>query len=221
MAPFLAGSDTREAPGQLSSATKEREKKKMRNFRKFGTLAAAVLALSAIGAASASAAQFTASATGSISSKASEAYVFTTNGGTISCNNGVTSGTIATTSSGSFKVNVSPNSCTAFGFATAEISTASYEFTAGTGKNVHVKNTITITPTFFGASMCSVTVKPQTVGTVDFSNASGSTVKVNPTVTGITYTSSGGSCGSSGENGTYTGASIVERFGGGSVQYDA
>ena len=64
--------------------------------------------------------------------------------------------------------------------------------------------------------MCTVTVGPQSVGTVDYSNLS-SRIKITSTATGIKYTSSGGSCGSSGENGTYTGASDLGRVGGGSV----
>jgi hypothetical protein len=192
----------------------------MRSMKKLGVLVA-VLALSAIGAANASAASFTASATGSLSGANTEDNVFTTNGGQVICKNAATSGTIAKTTDTQQHVTVKYSTCTAFGFANVDISDATYLFTAGTGKNVHVQNTITITPTFFGSSICTVTVGPQTVGTVDYSNASASTVKVTPTVTGITYTSTGGACGDSGANGTYTGASVVGRVGGGTVQYDA
>ncbi len=194
----------------------------MRSMKKLSALVA-VLALCAIGAANASAAEFTASATGTLSGKAVANQVFTTNGGTVTCTTAATSGTIAKTADTQQTVKVKYSGCTAFGFATVDISEAEYQFTAGTGKNVHVKNTISITPTLFGASLCTVTVKGgQTVGTVDYSNASASTVKVDPTVSGIHYVSSGGSCGTAGtfENGTYTGANEVSRVGGGTVQYD-
>jgi hypothetical protein len=190
-------------------------------MKKLGVLIA-VFALCAIGAANASAAQFTASAVGSLSGKAIAPQVFTTPGGTVTCNTAATTGTIEKTADTQQHVTVHYTGCTAFGFATVDITDATYQFTAGTGNNVHIKNTITITPTLFGASICTTTVKPQTVGTVDYTNASATTVKVDPTVTGIKSTSSGGSCGPAGETstGTYTGASEVSRVGGGSIQYD-
>jgi formyltetrahydrofolate synthetase len=114
--------------------------------------------------------------------------------------------------------------CTAFGFATVHISEATYLFTAKTGQNVHLLNTISITPTFFGTSICTVTVGPQTLSTVDYANVGTTKMTVNATVTGIHYTvhGGGGSCGSVGtfSNGTYVGASVIERVGGGSFQYD-
>jgi hypothetical protein len=193
----------------------------MHSFKKFGTLAVAVFALSAIGAASAPAATFTASETGSLTGAATEEHVITTNGGTINCQIAATSGTIASTAATAQHVTVHYTQCTAFGIASVQVSPGTYEFTAGTGKNFHIKNTITVTAELFGKPLCTVTFKPQTVGTFDYTNASSSTIKFNPTVTGITYTSSGGSCGASGSNGTYTGASVFSRVGGGTLQYDA
>ncbi len=61
--------------------------------RKLGGLAA-VFVLCAIGAANASAAQFTASATGSFEGKALSNQVFTTNAGTVTCSTAATTGTI-------------------------------------------------------------------------------------------------------------------------------
>jgi hypothetical protein len=190
----------------------------MRNLKKFGALVI-VLALSAIGAASASAAEFTASATGSITAKALENQVFTTNGGTVTCTGLSASGTIESTAATGQHVTVNYSGCTAFGFATVDISAATYTFTADT--TVHIYNPITITPTFFGSSMCTVTVPAQTVGPVHYSNAGSNNIRINPTVTGIKYTSTGGSCGSSGENGTYTGDSEASRVGGGTLRFDA
>jgi hypothetical protein len=192
----------------------------MSRKKNFGLLAAVALALCAAGDPSASAAHFTFSATGSLEGKAVENQVFTLNGGTVKCATAAGAGVIGSTDFTTLHLRVKYSGCTAFGFSTIDFSEATYQFTAGEGKDVHIKNTMTLTPTLFGASLCTVTVGPQTVGTVDYSNASASTVKVAPAVTGIKYTSSGGSCGTSGENGTYTGASEVSRVGGGSVQYD-
>ena len=189
----------------------------MRSMRKLGVLVA-VFALCAIGAANASAAEFTASATGTLTGKALANQVFTTNGGTVTCSTAATKGTIEKTADTQQTVGVKYSGCTAFGFATVDISEAKYQFTAS--GPVHILNTISITPTFFGSSLCTVTVKPQTVNTVDFANSGSNNVKVTPTVSGIVYESTGGSCGSSGANGTYTGANEVSREGGGTVRFD-
>jgi hypothetical protein len=98
------------------------------------------------------------------------------------------------------------------------ISEAEYEFTAPS--TVHILNTITITVT--GEEECTITVKPQTVGNVAFSNsAPHGKVIVTPAINNIAYTSTGKICGASGANGTYTGKNEVERVGGGFVTYDA
>jgi hypothetical protein len=190
----------------------------MRSMKKFGLLAVLALAISAIGVASASAATFTASATGSLSGVAKATQVFTTNGGTVSCNNAATSGTIEKTADVQQHVTVIYSGCTAFGFASVHITPATYQFTSN--GQVHIKNTISITPTFFGASICTTTVGPQTVGTVDYANSGANNVLVTPTVTKIKYTSTGGACGASGENGTYTGANETSRVGGGTLRFD-
>jgi hypothetical protein len=190
----------------------------MRTLKKFALLAVAVFALSAVGVASASAAEFTASATGNIQGKALENQVFVTNGGEVVCSTASTKGKIVATASKEQEANVTYSGCKAFGIAEVHISEAKYLFTSS--GQVHIKNTITITPTLFGFSACTTTVGPQTVGTVGFANSGTSNVKVTPNVTGITYTSTGGACGSSGSNGTYKGANEVNREGGGTVRFD-
>ncbi|HKO37826.1 MAG TPA: hypothetical protein VJU14_05605 [Solirubrobacterales bacterium] len=185
----------------------------MRSMKKLGVLVA-VFALCAIGAANASAAQFTASATGSLTGKATATQVFTTNGGQVKCTAAATSGEIKSVASEEQTVEVKYSSCTAFGFATVHITPAFYNFTAS--GQVHIEKTITITVTGAG---CSQSVAPQTVGTVSFAT-NGTKVKVTPNVSGITYTSTGGLCGAGGANGTYTGTNEVERVGGGSLAFD-
>ena len=187
----------------------------MRSFKKFGVLAVVVFALSA---ANASAAEFTFSATGSIEGKALATQVFTTNGGKVECSTAATSGTIGKLGGKAQHVTVKYSGCVGYKIATVHVSIATFNFTSdGT---VHNQNTITITPTLFGASLCTVSVTPQTVGTIDYAISGTSNVKVTPTVSGIKYHSTGGSCGSAGENGTYTGASEVNRVGGGSLTFD-
>ena len=186
----------------------------MRSFKKFGVLAVVAFALCAIGAANASAATFTASATGSLTGKATATQVFTTNGGQVKCSTAATSGEIKSVASAEQHVTVKYTGCNAFGFVNTHITDATYLFTAdGT---VHILNTITITPTGAG---CTQTVKPQTVGSVTYTN-SGTKLVITPNVTGITYSSTGGICGASGANGTYSGSNEVERVGGGSISWD-
>ena len=197
----------------------------MRSMKKLGVLVA-VFALSAIGASNASAAEalFTASSTGSLVGSAENHHTFVTNGGTVTCSKAAISGTIAKTADTQQHVTVRYGTeCAAFGFASVHISDATYLFTAKTGENVHLLNTVIITPTFFGSSICTVTIPPQTLSTVDYSNLGTNKVTVNATVAGIHYTvhNGGGSCGSVGtfSNGTYVGANIIERPGG-TLQYD-
>ncbi|HKO37481.1 MAG TPA: hypothetical protein VJU14_03845 [Solirubrobacterales bacterium] len=183
----------------------------MRRFKKFGVLTVAVLALSAIGAANASAAQFTASATGTLSGKATSTHVFTTNGGQVKCTALAISGTIKSVASEEQTVEVKYSGCTAFGFATVHLTSAVYNYTVS--GQVHIEKTITITVTGAG---CSQTVAPQTVSSVGYANNAGK-LKVTPNITGIIYTSTGGLCGSSGANGTTTGTMEWERVGGGTL----
>jgi hypothetical protein len=191
----------------------------MRTLKKFGVLAVAIFALSAIGVASASAAQFTASATGTAAAKQLENQVFTTNGGEVVCTGLTGTGPIKNTTDVEIHMTINYTGCKAFSIATVHISAATYTFTAdGT---VHVVNPITITPTIFGVSACTTTVPAQTLTGIGYSNPSSSTVKVTPTVNGITYTTTGGVCGASGSNGTYRGAAEASRVGGGTIQFDS
>jgi hypothetical protein len=178
----------------------------------------AVVALCAVGVANASAAEFTASATGEIEGHATANQVFTTNGGTVTCTKAAITGKIEKTADTQQAAIVNLSGCTAFGFATVDISSEKYLFTAF--GPVHILETITVTPTLFGASLCTMTIPKQTVSAVDFANSGIANITENPTITGIVYTSTGGSCGSSGSNGTYTGSSEINRKGGGTIRFD-
>jgi hypothetical protein len=199
----------------------------MRNFKVFGALLA-VLALSAIGAVTASA-QFTYSAPGSFTGTQEATQVFKA-GSTVTCKKADTTGTLENLNFRAQEVTVHYSECTVDGFNNAAHATdATYDFTAtptmeeetaGENWDVHLKNTVTITPTVFGSSACTITVTPQTLNTVDYTNVAGGGVTVNPTVTGISYHSTGGLCGSSGTAGTYSGSSIVNGTGGQTLSVD-
>ncbi|HKO37825.1 MAG TPA: hypothetical protein VJU14_05600 [Solirubrobacterales bacterium] len=186
-------------------------------MKKLGVLVA-VFALCAIGAANASAAQFTASATGSLTGSvvagAEGVQVFTTSGGQVKCTAAATTGEIKSVASEEQTVEVKYSGCTAFGFATVHITPAFYNFTAN--GLVHIEKSIVITVTGAG---CSQTVHPQTVGTVTFITEANGHMRVTPHVKTIAYTSTGGLCGAAGNNGTYTGDSTVTRVGGGTLSF--
>jgi hypothetical protein len=192
----------------------------MRSLKVFGVLAIAVVALMAVTAASAMAApKFTASASGgTLTGAATSNQVFKINGGTTTCTGAASDGTVPASPSTDLHLTVIYSGCTAFGFINTDISAATYTFTAN--GEVHLLGTITITPTGAG---CTVTVGPQTVKSVSYDNkTSGGFTGVEETsaVSGITYTSSGGLCGSSGTNGTYTGNSFAHGPTGVTVSWD-
>ncbi len=177
----------------------------MRSFKKIGALALVVAAFSALGVASASAAQFTYSQTGSLTGSALEDHVFNTGAGEVVCKKAAMTGTITSTSFTAQHVTVKYSECKAFNIATVDISDATYNFTAS--GQVHIVNPITITVTGFLIE-CTLTVPVQTVGTVDYVN-DGASLIFQPTVSGVTSAGSGGLCGGHNSNGTYTGRSTV------------
>lgn len=187
----------------------------MRSFKKLGILVA-VFALCAIGAASASAGEFTAEETGEIDGKALNTQVFTTSGGEVKCTSLDVTGSITEVKSLKQHATVQYTGCTAFGIP-AHVSPATYLFTSS--GEVHVKNTITITVTIPFFPDCHVTVGPQSLNTVDYAN-SGNNVKLTATVGGIVYTTSGSGCGAGGNSGTYEGASEVTLKSGKKVSFD-
>ena len=121
--------------------------------------------------------------------------------------------------------------CTAFGFASADIKTngCTETFTTATkikvgevtwGKEqVHLvcpgSNKIEITPTSFGVSVCTQSIAAQTHGPhIIATNTGGSgntmDVTLDYTFTEISYTGTGGACGTSGTNATFN-ASLTLR----------
>jgi hypothetical protein len=206
----------------------------MQSFKKCGVLVVVVVALSALGAGNASAAEFTASATGSLTGENLEPRVFTVNGGTISCSKALLTGEIKLTSATEQYVTLHYSECKAFGLVGVHVSTA--EFLATADGTLHMLDpfVVTVTKTLFTAE-CTITFPEQTLETFDFVSTYTHTektetkptttlnhgIKSTPTVTGMEYTSSGGVCGSSGTNGTLAGAMEILRVGGGWLAFDA
>ena len=190
----------------------------MRTFKKL-VVVMAVLVLSAVGAANASAAEFTSTAEGVLHGEAEETQVFTINNGTIECEAIEFTGGKTDLAGTSQHATVEYTECVAFVVADVHISPATYLFTAN--GEVHIEDPITIEVTVPLGLDCHVTVGPQTVATVDYSSASGK-LTLDPTISGIEYTTTGNMfwCGTGGTNGTYTGASIVELTGG-ELAFDA
>jgi len=188
----------------------------MSSFKKLGVLVA-ILALSAIGAATASAASFTYSATGSLSGKATTTQTLTTNSGQLKCTVASTTGSIVSTSLSEIHVTVQYSGCTAFGFASVDISPAKYTFTAN--GTADLKSSITFNVTLAG---CHMTITPGSHELVSYTNSSGKLLLFLK-LSRLRYHGTGGLCGSSTEqtNGTYEGKIEIERVGGGSISWDA
>lgn len=198
----------------------------MRTLKKFGVLMVAVFALSVVGVASASAAEFTASsAPAELEGTQTSSQVFTTAASgkeKVTCTKAHTTGTVASKGAASQEVTVAYTGCTAegvplFGTAPAKITTAKYNLLAGGG--VEIKNTLTISveaPLF----PCTITVAPQSLTNVTY-DAKNSETELEETsaVTGIHSTSTG-AC-PSGTTGTYTGNNLVHLVGGGFLRWDA
>jgi hypothetical protein len=193
-----------------------------------GLLAVAIMAMTAVASASASAATFGATKSPTfIKGEQSTKNVFTVSGGTVKCTGATFTSAEVTGTSGITSITVHPEytGCTAFG-QTASVNTGTisngcnYVLTATstTAGNVVIEcaagKSIVVTATTAG---CTVTVPGQTPTTnaVAYENqGSGATasVLVTSAVEGITYTTTGGICGAGGSTGTYTGSVLTKGY---------
>jgi hypothetical protein len=164
-----------------------------RKLKALGLSLVAVFALSAMMAVAASAAEFKSEVSHtSLSGSQLGTDVFTTNAGTVKCNEATYAGTSAEQNSTKASVTPTYTECTAFGFVNTKIDTngCEYQFTTGSPNSVHIVcpagQSIVVT-----AFNCEVTVPAQTIsGGITFDNeGSGKTMDVRVTVslTGITY----------------------------------
>jgi hypothetical protein len=204
----------------------------IRNLKALGLALVAVFAMSAVVASGAQAEQFyhSSATPTTLSGTIGSTNIFHVPGaGTVECNTASFPGTVVGTTVSEIRVTPVYTGCVAFGFATTDIITTECHYlfttptTTGTTSHapLHVEctgaNKIKITPTFFGASVCTVEVGSQTPGgVVDFENKSSSAVPpvpeshvlVTSTATGISHTAGCG--GSAAADGTYTGSVTVK-----------
>ena len=190
----------------------------MRTLKKFSVLAVVVFALSVVGVASASAATFTASGTGSLSGVQTTNQEFTASSSfnPVICKKAATTGSVILTEAANQKVKVTYSECTVnlgiFGNATVEPIKAEYNlFASG---QVEIENEIEI----IVKGICTTKVtKGQKVGTVTYTPSGGKIVEAS-NVSGI-HSTSEGVC-PSGTAGTYKGSNSVELVGG-TLGFDA
>ncbi|HEU4737640.1 MAG TPA: hypothetical protein VFS54_01020 [Solirubrobacterales bacterium] len=207
---WLEGYDRPQTQSRLGLFETKLKESDMSSMRKLGVLVA-VFALCAIGAANASAAEFTATTEGALTVEANANQVFKIHGGAdeVVCTTvGVTGKAVK--SGPAQHATVHYSGCTGPFGSPVDISPATYNFTAG--GSVHIVEAITLKVTTF-LGTCHITVPAQSVGSVAYSNNAGK-VKITPNVSKITYHSSGFPCGASGADGTYTGFTEIGVTGG-------
>jgi hypothetical protein len=183
----------------------------------FGSALAAILVLCATlaGAAQAEQSYHASGAPTTLSgSQVATTKIHIPGSGTIECTGVNLTGTLASSTSSLIEVHPSFSGCVAFGFATVHVTTTGCNFLFGTPvknqANMAISctgtNKITVTPTFFGASVCSVEFgTQQPAGSVDLANNAGKTdFLITATLSKIAHTSGCG--GSNATDGEMTGS---------------
>ena len=175
-------------------------------LRVLSICAIVVCAFGAMAAADASAAKFqTNEETGTLKGHALSTHTFSFSAGQVKCTTATAGGSVEGYEAEEQKVAVAYGGCTGFGLGGATVSTAEYELHAN--GLVDVLNTITITIPLAG---CSLTISPQkSLPAFIYRNSAGRLI-TEGTLAGIAYSSSGGSCGPGGTNGTYGGSEELE-----------
>jgi hypothetical protein len=162
-------------------------------------------------------------------------HVLTTPEGTVSCTTVSSSGSVTGPEQSSLTLSPTYSGCEAFGFKTTHVTAngCTYRFEAptseptlgqATGTPSQVRcpagKTITITPTSFGASVCTMQIAEQSPskGHVVYINNVKAGVEMdyaaNATVEGLHYTSTGGACGSNEthSDATYSGQTTIKGY---------
>jgi hypothetical protein len=204
----------------------------MRNLKILGLAFVAVLAMSAVASASASAAQFMSegNVSGSITAdqEAGNNHVFSVDGTEVKCTTAhfATMGLIASPTE---QITVHPeySGCTAFGFVGAEVNTSGCDYVLHASGSIDVVQGAS-TPTCNGISVhaatCTVVVGTQNgLSSVSYENLANGTVRIKANVTGIKVnkTEDGFLCPLSGTGagtGTYTGNTLAEGKNAGGVK---
>jgi hypothetical protein len=170
----------------------------MGGLKKLAAVLAVVFAFGAM-ASAASASVFT-STGGPIEGMATTTQVFTFSGLSFECNIEQSTGTATALSMSELLLEERFSQCKAViggGKVNAEVSLAKVGLTAS--QTLDVLNTVTFNVPVFG---CHVMIPPQ--GPLSTVTLSGWPVAVS-SLSGITYTTTGGICGASGSSGTFTG----------------
>ena len=183
-------------------------------------VAAALLGLAAFAPAASAVQLHTSASPTELTGSLVEASVLTIpNAGTIECTGTTETGTVTGTTVSEFETHPSYSGCKAFGYATSHIATQGCNFKVftigGSGPTYAASasilcsagNKIIITPTFFGASICTVTIEGHTPsGGVDLINENfPNWVKVRYTMTGISHSAGCGALAAA--DGTYVAGS--------------
>lgn len=216
-----------------------------RKLKVFGLAVVAVLAMSAVAASAASATYSFTAPEGPVFATGAQTTVnvFTTGAGTVECTTANFKGTQSAASSSDVTITPEYSGCTAFSIATTDVKMngCTYTFTTPTveksatefeGVPPHIVcpagSQIEITPTSIFGSICTVKIAAQTPtgGNIKYVNGPGNGTTTRDTtvtaaVTGIHYTSTGGLCGASGTNGTYSGAVTLKGYKDGSAHTEA
>lgn len=177
----------------------------------------AALALAAV-ASGASAASFTYSATGEVTSRATSTQTLTVGGANvIKCTSAHGSSKLTSIPQTELEFTLAYSGCSAtfFGFPAGaiDISPATYNFTAN--GEVHLLAPLSFKATGLG---CETVFGKQTLKSVSYTNEAGK-IKVAFNATGLVSTSPNG-C-PTGTSGSITGSNLWERVGGGTLAWDA
>jgi hypothetical protein len=196
----------------------------MRTIKMIGLAIVAVVALSAVSVASASAEEFIASKTGKIKGKQTTNQEFKTGGGsTVVCKKAEPSGEVTKLKGTEQESTVAYSECTVSGLGSASVTPATYTFFIPLLVSV-LTNNITIKATALGVK-CTIVVKPQmlvatgNMTELNYENKSGKLLfvsKVTKIASEITESNNESLCGKVGElkEGTYTGSVEAEVEGG-------
>ncbi len=188
--------------------------KHRRDLKIWGLALIAVFAFSAVAVANASAATFTTSGTGEIKGSQTGQQVLTTGAGNVTCTQAAASGPVTPLESNDLELTVKYSGCTAFGFASATVSSVTLLLHANGA--VDILNTVTIG---VSAAGCSVSIAPQNgLKSVTYGNTSGK-LDVWFSVEGIKSKGSGGLCGGESTTGSLMGHLLIEKVGG-TIEWD-
>ncbi len=205
----------------------------IRNYKAIGLALMAVFAFGALAAQGASANPLTVGGAGTLfvtgtTDKESIHTLTVEPGLKVECSHSLYSGSAAVVGGAVNHITLTPEytGCKAFGFATADVKTNGCHFTLTTPTKIvggvqwhpaqiHVLCTegkkIEITPTSFGASVCTAFVDSQTptAGHLISKNLAENELTDEATVEGVTYTSTGSACGKGGSTAKFVGNTIT------------